>query len=104
MQGAQNLQSLGNQMFGQGRYGIAQQQRASDMAMRQQQQLLDAARAQTLANLGFPRENLSYYSSIFGGQPRMDVIQQERPGLFDILTGIGSMNFGGFNPFSAVSF
>lgn len=96
-QGAQNLQSLGNQMFGQGRYGIQQQQRASDLAMKQQQQLLDAARAQTLANLGYPRENLSYYSSIFGGQPRMDVIQGETPGLFDILSGIGSIPFLPFN-------
>ncbi len=103
-QGAQNLQNLGNQMFGQGRFGIQQQQRASDMAMRQQQQLLDAARAQTLANLGYPRENLNFYSSIFGGQPRMNVLQRETPGLFDILSGIGSLPFGGFNPFSAVSF
>ena len=84
-------------MFGQGRYGIQQQQRASDLAMKQQQQLLDAARAQTLANLGYPRENLSYYSSIFGGQPRMDVIQGETPGLFDILSGIGSIPFLPFN-------
>ena len=103
-QGAQNLQSMGQQMFGQGQIGIQQQQRASDLAMRQQQQLLDAARAQTLANLGFPRENLSYYSSIFGGQPRNNQIQQEKLGLFDILGGIGSLPFGGFNPFSAVSF
>ena len=103
-QGAQNLQSLGNQMFGQGRFGIQQQQRASDLAMRQQQQILDAAREQTLANLGFPRENLSYYSSIFGNQPRYNVTEQEKLGLFDILGGIGSLPFGGFNPFSAVSF
>tara|TARA_Y100000015_G_C2388652_1_gene88884 strand:- start:893 stop:1498 length:606 start_codon:yes stop_codon:yes gene_type:complete len=103
-QGAQNLQSMGNQMFGQGQYGIQQQQRASEMAMRQQQQLLDAARAQTLANLGYPRENLRFYSDIFGGQPRYDVTQQEKLGLFDILGGIGSLPFGGFDPFSALSF
>jgi hypothetical protein len=92
-QGAQNLQNLGNQMFGQGRYGISQQQRSSDLAMKQQQQLLDAARAQTLANLGYPRENLSFYSSIFGGQPRNDENVGETPGLFDILSGIGSIPF-----------
>ncbi|MAY05552.1 MAG: hypothetical protein CMB25_08175 [Euryarchaeota archaeon] len=103
-QGAQNLQSMGQQMFGQGQMGIQQQQRASDLAMRQQQQLLDAARAQTLSNLGFPRENLGYYSSIFGGQPRMNVTQGETPGLFDILAGVGSLGFGGFDPFSALSF
>ncbi|BAQ90223.1 protein of unknown function [uncultured Mediterranean phage uvMED] len=96
-QGASNLQSMGNQMFGQGQYGIQQQQRASDMAMRQQQQLLDAARAQTLANLGYPRENLSYYSSIFGGQPRNDQVVGETPGLFDILSGVGSIPFLPFN-------
>lgn len=92
-QGAQNLQSLGNQMFGQGQYGLNQQRMASDLAMKQQQQLLDAARAQTLANLGYPRENLRFYSEIFGGQPRNDQILGETPGLFDILSGFGSIPF-----------
>lgn len=98
-QGASNLQNLGSQMFGQGQYGIQQQQRASEAAMRQQQQLLDAARNQTLSNLGYPRENLSYYSSIFGGQPRFSTQTGEKNGLFDILTAIGSLPKLPFLPF-----
>jgi hypothetical protein len=98
-QGASNLQNLGNQMFGQGQYGIQQQQRASEAAMRQEQQLLDAARNQTLANLGYPRENLSYYSGIFGAQPQFSTQTGERNGLFDILTAIGSLPKLPFLPF-----
>lgn len=103
-QGAAGLTGLGNQMFGQGQVGLQQQQRAAELAQRQQQMLLDAARNQTLANLGYPRENLSYYSSIFGGLPQFAQNTPERMGLFDILTAVGSLPSFGFDPFSALSF
>ena len=90
-QGASGLSGLGRQMFGQGQVGIQQQQRASELSQRQQQMLLDAARNQTLSNLGYPRENLSYYSSIFGGLPTMSQTTPEKVGLFDILTAVGSL-------------
>lgn len=90
-QGASGLTGLGQQMFGQGQVGIQQQQRASELSQRQQQMLLDAARNQTLSNLGYPRENLSYYSSIFGGLPSMSQTTPEKVGLFDILTAVGSL-------------
>lgn len=90
-QGASGLTSLGGQMFGQGRVGLEQQQRASQLAQRQEQMLLDAARDQTLANLGYPRENLSYYSSIFGQLPQFQQTVPERIGLFDVLTAVGSL-------------
>ena len=90
-QGASGLTGLGRQMFGQGQVGIQQQQRASELSQRQQQMLLDAARNQTLSNLGYPRENLSYYSSIFGGLPTMSQTTPEKVGLFDILTAVGSL-------------
>lgn len=102
--GASGLTGLSNQMFGQGQYGLQQQQQAAELAQRQQQMLLDAARNQTLANLGYPRENLSYYSSIFGGLPQFNQRVPERLGLFDFLNAAGSLPFGGFDPFSAVSF
>lgn len=90
-QGASGLTGLGRQMFGQGQVGLQQQQRASELSQRQQQMLLDAARNQTLSNLGYPRENLSYYSSIFGGLPSMSQTTPEKVGLFDILTAVGSL-------------
>ena len=102
-QGAAGLTGLGQQMFGQGQVGLQQQQRAAELAQRQQQMMLDAARNQTLANLGFPRENLSYYTSIFGGLPQFNQQVPERLGLFDFLSAAGSLPFG-FDPFSAVSF
>lgn len=101
--GASGLTGLSNQMFGQGQVGLQQQQQAAELAQRQQQMLLDAARNQTLANLGYPRENLSYYSSIFGGLPQFSQQVPERLGLFDFLTAAGSLPFG-FDPFSGVSF
>ena len=91
-------------MFGQGQVGLQQQQQAAELAQRQQQMMLDAARNQTLANLGFPRENLSYYTSIFGGLPQFAQTTPERMGLFDVLGAIGSIPTFGFDPFSAVSF
>ena len=89
--GASGLTGLSNQMFGQGQVGLQQQQRAAELAQRQQQMMLDAARNQTLANLGYPRENLSYYNSIFGGLPQFSTTTPERVGLFDILTAVGSL-------------
>jgi hypothetical protein len=53
--------------------------------------MLDAARNQTLANLGYPRENLSYYNSIFGGLPQFGQQVPERLGLFDFLNAAGSL-------------
>ena len=103
-QGAAGLTGLGQQMFGQGQVGLQQQQQAAELAQRQQQMMLDAARNQTLANLGFPRENLSYYTSIFGGLPQFAQTTPERMGLFDVLGAIGSIPTFGFDPFSAVSF
>tara|TARA_E500000081_G_scaffold67167_1_gene69159 strand:+ start:1898 stop:2569 length:672 start_codon:yes stop_codon:yes gene_type:complete len=89
--GASGLTGLSNQMFGQGNIGLQQQQRASQLAQQQQQMLLDAARNQTLANLGYPRENLNYYNSIFGGLPSFNPMSKERMGLFDVLTAAGSL-------------
>lgn len=89
--GASGLTGLSNQMFGQGQFGLQQQQQAAELAQRQQQMMLNAARNQTLANLGYPRENLSYYSSIFGGLPQFNTTTPERVGLFDILTAVGSL-------------
>tara|TARA_R100000353_G_scaffold39938_1_gene31669 strand:+ start:583 stop:1257 length:675 start_codon:yes stop_codon:yes gene_type:complete len=103
-QGAAGLTGLSNQMFGQGQAGLQQQQRAAELAQRQQQMLLDAARNQTLSNLGYPRDNLSYYSSIFGGLPQFAQNNPERMGLFDVLTAVGSLPSFGFDPFSALSF
>jgi hypothetical protein len=90
-QGASGLTGLGQQMFGQGQVGLQQQQQAAELAQRQQQMMLDAARNQTLANLGYPRENLNYYNSIFGGLPQFSTTTPERVGLFDILTAVGSL-------------
>ena len=98
-QGASGLTGLGNQMFGQGQVGLSQQQRASELAQRQQQMLLDAARNQTLANLGYPRENLNYYNSIFGVLPSMNQVNPETSGLFDFLTAAGSLPKLPFLPF-----
>ena len=89
--GASGLTGLGQQMFGQGQVGLQQQQQAAELAQRQQQMMLDAARNQTLANLGYPRENLNYYNSIFGGLPQFSTTTPERVGLFDILTAVGSL-------------
>jgi hypothetical protein len=88
---AGGLTGLGGQMFGQGMRGLEQQQRAAAMAQQQQQQMLDAARQQTLANLGYPGQALQTGTSILGGLPRASVTQAGSPGLFGILSGIGSI-------------
>jgi hypothetical protein len=88
---AGGLTGLGSQMFGQGLQGIAAQQRSAALAQQQQQQMLDAARQQTLMNLGYPGQALQTGTSILGGLPRAGVTQAGSPGLFGILSGIGSI-------------
>lgn len=92
--GASGLTGLGSQMFGQGLTGMREQQRLSDSVRRDEQQLLDAARAETLSKLGYPEEALQIYSNLFGGLPRENIVEGEKPGLFDILTSIGSLPAG----------
>lgn len=92
--GARGLGGLGSTMFGQGMRGIEQQQQAAALAQRQQQAMLDAARAQTLANLGYPGQALQTGTNVLGGLPRAEMTTPGTPGLFDILTGIGSISTG----------
>lgn len=89
--GASGLSGLGQTMFGQGMRGLEQQQRAAALAQQQQQQMLDAARMQTLANLGYPGQALQTGTGILGGLPFNRQTQSGTPGLFDILSGIGSI-------------
>jgi hypothetical protein len=92
--GAAGLTGLGSQVFGQGMRGIEQQQRAAALAQQQQQQMLDAARMQTLMNLGYPGQALQTGTGILGGLPSAAITQAGSPGLFGILSGIGSLPFG----------
>ena len=92
--GASGLTGLGSQMFGQGLTGMREQQKMSEMAQREEQQLLDAAKAETLAKLGYPEEALKIYAGIFSTLPSDTVVEGEKPGLFDILTSIGSLPAG----------
>tara|TARA_B100001939_G_scaffold347229_1_gene368180 strand:+ start:2812 stop:3447 length:636 start_codon:yes stop_codon:yes gene_type:complete len=92
--GASGLTGLGSQMFGQGLTGMREQQRLSDSARRDEQQLLDAARAETLSKLGYPEEALAIYAGLFNTLPSDTVVEGEKPGLFDILTSIGSLPAG----------
>ncbi len=95
-QGASNLQSLGNQMFGQGTQGLAQQQQLATTMQNQDQQLLNAARIQALEKLGYPASSLATAIGLFGQLPRADTISVgETPGLFDILGGVGTFLSGG---------
>lgn len=82
---------LGQQMFGQGQIGLAQQQSASQAQQAEQQQLLNAARAQVLSELGFPAEALATTVGLFGQMPNFNqqVTKPETPGMFDILAGLG---------------
>ena len=89
--GASGLTGLGSQMFGQGMQGLAQQQAAAQAAQQQQQALLNAARQQTLANLGYPGQALQTGTGILGGLPQASVSTPGTPGLFGILSGIGSI-------------
>jgi len=94
-QGAQNLQSLGNQMFGQGTQGLNQQQRMADLTQSQDQQLLNAARAQVMERLGYPQNSLANAIGLFAQLPRSNINTGETPGLFDVLGGIGTFMSGG---------
>ena len=88
---AGGLSGLGGQMFGQGMRGIEQQQRAAALAQQQQQQMLDAARMQTLANLGYPGQALQTGTGILGQLPSSSMSTSGTPGLFGILSGLGSL-------------
>lgn len=89
--GASGLQSLGSQMFGQGMSGIQQQQQAAARAQAQQQAMLDAARMQTMMNLGYPGQALQTGTGVLGQLPSSTMTTSGTPGLFDILTGVGSI-------------
>lgn len=82
---------LGQQMFGQGRIGLQEQQSAAQAQQAEQQQLLNAARAQVLQELGYPTQALATAAGLFGQMPSFNQTQQiaETPGLFDTLAGIG---------------
>jgi len=88
---AGGLTGLGGQMFGQGMRGLEQQQRAAALAQQQQQQMLNAARQQTLANLGYPGQALQTGTGILGQLPSSSMSTDGRPGLFGILSGLGSL-------------
>lgn len=88
---AGGLGGLGGQMFGQGMRGLEQQQRAAALAQQQQQQMLNAARQQTLANLGYPGQALQTGTGILGQLPSSSMQTAGRPGLFGILSGLGSL-------------
>lgn len=89
--GAAGLGDLGSTMFGQGMRGLGQQQAVADRAQRQQQMMIDAARTQTLMNLGYPGQALQTGTNILGGFPGSTMTTSGTPGLIDILTGIGSI-------------
>ena len=89
--GLAGLTGLGQTMFGQGMRGLEQQQRAADFAQRQQQMMLDAARQQLLANLGYPQQALQTGAGMLSGFPEQDVNVSGNPGLFDILSAVGSL-------------
>lgn len=95
LQNAQNVASgymgLGRQMFGQGQVGLAQQQAAAQRAQQQQQMLLDAARNQTLANLGYPGQALQTGTNIYSTLPNNPTTTGGSPGLFGILGGLGAI-------------
>lgn len=89
--GAAGLASLGSTMFGQGMSGLQQQQAAAARAQQQQQAMLDAARRQTLANLGYPGQALQTGTGILGQLPSARMSTSGTPGLFGILSGLGSL-------------
>lgn len=100
MNAAGRATGLGSQMFGQGQVALGQQQSAASYAQQEQQNLLNAARAQVLEQLGYPEDALATAVGLFGQLPRTNVNQGETPGLFDILSGVGTyMSGGGFGGF-----
>ena len=90
---AGGLKGLGSQMFGQGMRGLEMQQRAAAQAQAQRQQMLDAARNQTLQNLGYPAQALQTGQSVLSGLPRASITQSGSPGLFDFISAAGSLPF-----------
>lgn len=88
---AGGLAGLGSQLFGQGQYGLGQQQAAADYAQRQQQMMLDAARNQVLINLGYPAQSLQTGTGLFGQLPYNKMTTSGQPGLFDVLGAVGSL-------------
>ena len=88
---ATGFRGLGSTMFGQGLQGIGQQQAAAARAQAQQQALLDAARMQTMANLGYPGQALQTGAGILGGLPSSTMTTSGAPGLFGILGGLGGL-------------
>ena len=93
-QGAQALSGLGEEAFSRGQYGIQQQQMAAQQQMQMQQQLLDAARAQTLANLGYPQQSLTFGTNVLGGLPRASVTESGRMGVFDAINLVAGLPIG----------
>ena len=89
--GASGLSGLGSQVFGQGMQGVAMQQQAAERAQQQQQAMLDAARAQTAANLGYGPMALQTGTGILGGLPQANQVTGGRPGLFGILGSLGGI-------------
>lgn len=100
---AQRATGLGAQMFGQGQIGLAQQQAAANAVQSEEQQLLNAARAQVLEQLGYPQEALATAVGLFSQMPRSTVNVGETPGLFDILGGVGQYLSGsGFGALAGI--
>lgn len=83
--------NLGSQMFGQGKFGIQEQKEAAAAKQAEEQQLLNAARAQVLQELGYPAEAIATAIGLFGQLPTFNQTTNvgETPGLFDTLAGIG---------------
>ena len=88
---ASSYQSMANQMFGQGLDGLAQQAAAAEAKRKEEQQVLDAARIQLLLNLGYGKDALSDYASLFAGLDSDDVTTGGDPGLFDWILAINSL-------------
>lgn len=89
--GAAGLTGLGSQLFGQGMQGLRMQQQAAERARQQQQALLDAARAQTSANLGYGPMALQTGTGILGGLPTVSQQTGGTPGLFGILSAFSGL-------------
>ena len=88
---AGGLGGLGSQVFGQGMQGLQMQQRAAERAQRQQQAMLDAARGQTAANLGYGPQALQTGTGILGGLPTVGQQTGGTPGLFGVLGSLGGI-------------
>ena len=92
MNAARNLQSLGNQMFGQGRFGLQMQEGYANRADQQTQAALDEARRQALTNMGYGE--LASTIGLFGQLPgvnRNQVNIPEQLGLVDYFNAFGQL-------------